>query len=81
MSQSERAPTEVAKHFYKKHGFTEAMSIISARIQSDGAKQDTEFWLDVIKVIETLKSSHAKETGLDKSRLYHEETSSSFNKQ
>ncbi len=53
----DRAATEVARHFFEKYGQVEAIAIISQRIQSDGAKQDTEFWLDVIRLIEKSAAS------------------------
>lgn len=64
-----RAATEVARHFLEKYGAEKAIQIISARINGDGAKQDTEFWLDVIHVIEARSPSTDLGASLDMSGL------------
>lgn len=64
MSQMGRAPNEVAKHFYKKYGYREAIEIISARINSDGAREDTNFWADVMKIIQNLEAASPKTEGI-----------------
>lgn len=60
MSQTDRAPNEVAKHFYEKYGHDEAVSIISAQITSDKQKQGSEFWLDVLQILDAYKKSASK---------------------
>lgn len=60
VTPTDRAPKEVAKHFYHKYGFERSLEIISKRLDSVRPKQDTEFWADVLHIIEALR---ADETG------------------
>lgn len=66
---SGRATGEVAKHFLEKYGSAKAIEIISARISGDGAKQDTEFWLDVIQTIKMNASKVGYEASPDIHKL------------
>ena len=64
MSQTDRAPNEVAKHFYEKYGHDESVSIISAQITSDKQKQDSDFWLDVLHILDSYEKSASQDTEL-----------------
>lgn len=52
MSQTNRAPNAVAKHFFEKYGRDEAVEIISSQITSEKQKQDSDFWLDVLRILD-----------------------------
>ena len=58
MPQTDRAPNEVAKHFYDKYGRKDAVMIISKRLTGRSVKQDSEFWLNVLSIIESLDKSN-----------------------
>jgi len=65
MPQTDRAPNEVAKHFYDKYGRKDAVMMIKNRLAGRNIKQDSEFWLNVIRLIEAIDKKNELPENLD----------------
>ncbi|WP_135081832.1 hypothetical protein [Terasakiella sp. SH-1] len=59
MMQRDMSSYGVAESYFEQHGYSVAVDMVMGRLHLNTSKQDLEFWLDVLNLLEDLEKRQA----------------------